>query len=197
MRNLKCFLFLGLIGLSLTAGCTITTSDAKGGNGGDATEGGSNSVGGNASGGKTGVGGAGAVGGTTAVTPFSAADCTAAATVALPTAPDVTAACITCLYTKACPEAVACRNDSTCMSQVVPALECAQLYYYYNEETVLTDQVAACQTGELTTPPAGAEGIAIVSTDPNAWLGAPVEATGTDLMMKLVEVCPTDCSLAP
>jgi hypothetical protein len=198
MRNLQYFFFfLGLFGLSLTAACTVTTSDSKGGNGGEATEGGASNTGGKASGGNS-SGGASAVGGTTATTtPFTAADCTTAATVLPTSAPDVTAACITCLYTKACPEAVACQNDSACMSQIVPALECVQLYYYYAESTVLPEQVAACQTGELTAPPTGADSIAIVSTDPKAWLGAMLGEAANDLMAKLVEQCSTDCSVAP
>jgi hypothetical protein len=197
MRNLQYFLFLSLFGLSLTTGCTITTSDtvAKGGDGGGSSEEGGNS----AKGGTSAQGGSSSHGGTSSTvggatsTPFTAADCTAAAATVPATVPDVTPACIACLYGTGCTEAVACENTATCMPQVRSVLECVRLYFRYSDDTALPEFVEACQDGSLTAPPAQSDSVAVVSQDPGAWLGASIS---TDQGRAVVQVLAFDCAIA-
>ncbi len=192
MRNLQIVLFLGLLGMTLAAGCTLTTStgDATGGEGGSDTTG---------SGGTTTVGGTtstatgGVAGTTTIATAFTANDCTAAGATVPTTAPDVLPTCVACFYGAAgCVDAVACENKSGCMTKVRAVMECAQLYFLYNINSVVDTDVEACQDGSLTAPPLDSGTTAgVVSTDPKAWLGASIQ---TDEEMAAIQVLAIDCA---
>lgn len=189
MRNLHKVFFLSLFGLALAAGCTVTTSDnnAKGGQGGEDTTG---------TGGKTSAGGTTGSGGTT-TTAFTAADCATAAATVPADVPDVTAACIACIYGTGCADAVTCRNDGTCMASTLKALECVELYFLINSFAD-PDAVQACQDGTLTaadTPTAAeiaAAGMTVKSTDAGAWLGAVVSVNGTSVLNN----CALECHLS-
>ena len=203
MRNLQKSFFLGLFGMLLAAGCTITTSDG-GGNGGESGNwwdevGGTTAKGGaTATGGTTTTGGTNATGGvagTTTTTPaFTTANCAAAATTVPASIPDVTTACIACMYgANGCADAVACENKPGCMATIRAVLECNQLYYLYNTEVVVVDDVDACQGGSLTAPPAGADQVTVKSSDPKAWNGAEVSTTEE---MDMVTTLSNDCTVA-
>jgi hypothetical protein len=189
MRNLQSVLFLSLFGMTLAAGCTVTTTDgnAKGGEGGADTT----AVGGSsASGGTSST----ASGGTTATTTaFTAADCTAAGAAVPAATPDITAACIDCIYSTACAQAVVCHNAGTCMASTFKALECIELYYLYYSYAD-ADSVQACLDGTLTAAdtPADLTGVTVKSTDAGAWLGALVPVNGT----AVVNECALQCHLS-
>lgn len=200
MRN-QIILFLGLFGMTLAAGCTITTTDdlGKGGSAGD-----DDGTGGKqATGGTSSAGGTSSTGGTTATagaagttTPaFTSAQCATAAATVPASAPDVTPTCINCIYTTACSQAVACHNDGNCMSSTLKALECIRLYFVYNS-IADAESVQACQEGKLTNASIPTDAATAVpnqaSTDPGAWLGAEVPAKGT----AVVAECPVECNLA-
>lgn len=212
MRNLQNLLFLSLLGLVVSTGCTITTSDDP--NFDDDASGGTGNTAGNTTsvtGGTVGAGGttvAAATGGsatggaatTTTGPTYTAADCPALASVApAPWAADVTASCVTCMYSanKACTEAAACHNDVACAQQVFAALECIQLYFQYAGDVPITlDERDACQTGELTAPPASSSEVPVKSNNAAAaWLGASVGTTaGITLMSALMTNCATECN---
>ena len=199
MRNLQTVLFLGLLGMTLAAGCTLTTStgDATGGQGGNDAAG---------SGGTTTVGGTtstatGATSGTTSTaTAFTANDCTAAGTKVPTTAPDISQACVACFYgTTGCPDAVACENKSGCMTKARAVMECVRLYYLYNQNVMTRADLEACQDGSLTAPPLDSGSITgVVSTNPNSWLGANIVTDEEMAAVQLISVdCATDCNAVP
>jgi hypothetical protein len=83
------------------------------------------------------------------------------------------------------------------MASVLASLECIQLYYLFNTFAD-ADTVAACQDGTLTSAdtPTDLSGMTVVSTNPNAWLGASLTTSGNDLMQTVATECPTECHLS-
>jgi hypothetical protein len=191
MRNLQTVLFLSLFGMTLAAGCTVTTTDgnAKGGEGGEDTT----AVGGSSAFGGSSATAGGTAGTTTTTTAFTAADCTAAGAAVPAATPDITEACIDCIYSTACAQAVVCHNAGTCMTSTLKALECIELYYLYYSYAD-SDSVQACQDGTLTSgdTPADLTGVTVKSTDAGAWLGALVPVSGT----AVVQECALQCHLS-
>jgi hypothetical protein len=203
MRNLQHLLFLGLVGLVPTPGCTVTTSSTDSSFGGDANVGGSTTGSGGAavtSGGTSSVtssvagattGGAASSTSTTAA--FAETDCQAAGLVApTGTIADVKPACIACLYsttttTTSCVDAVACHNEAGCVAAALKALECIQLnstYLGYADP----DVEETCMEGQGVTPAATPD-MTVASTDPTAWAGAAVGAVGSAWITDCVAQC--------
>lgn len=219
MRNLQNVFFLSLLGLSLSTGCTVTTSDGpldeEGGTGNDTTapqagSGGSTTAvasGGTTATSTTAVGTAGttnvASGGTTAATTastpaYTVANCPAFATAGAPAfAADVSAACVSCIYdaNKACTQAIACQNESDCITRVWAALECIEFRFQFGGAIAISyTEMRHCQNGASigTAKPAGAEQLTMKATG-NFWEGADVSLTGGDLLTTITTSCAAEC----